>query len=202
MAFREQFERLFSNLLALGPRRLALLAAIGVAVFALVGVAGYYLSRPANEILYSGLDKQDVSSIGAALREAGRRLRRFRRRRVGLCRLWRHRAGPHAAGRDRACRASGGTGYELFDKLGSLGLTSFMQEITRVRALEGELARTIQTMRGVKAARVHLVMPDEGSFRRAKTAALRLGGAAHGRRRRRPRSRRPCAISSPPRCPA
>jgi flagellar M-ring protein FliF len=63
---------------------------------------------------------------------------------------------------------SGGSGYELFDKLGSLGLTSFMQEITRLRALEGELARTIQTMRGVKAARVHLVLPDEGSFRRAK----------------------------------
>ena len=76
---------------------------------------------------------------------------------------------------------SGGTGYELFDKLGSLGLTSFMQEITRVRALEGELARTIQTMRGVKAARVHLVMPDEGSFRRAKQPPSGLGGAAHRR---------------------
>ncbi len=68
----------------------------------------------------------------------------------------------------------------------SLGLTSFMQEITRVRALEGELARTIQTMRGVKAARVHLVMPDEGSFRRAKTApsasvVLRTEGADDAR---------------------
>ena len=41
-----------------------------------------------------------------------------------------------------------------------------MQEVTRVRALEGELARSIQLMHGVKAARVHLVMPDEGSFRR------------------------------------
>ena len=46
-------------------------------------------------------------------------------------------------------------GNELFDKLGSLGLTSFMQEVTRVRALEGELARTIQLMPSVKAARVH-----------------------------------------------
>ncbi len=48
-----------------------LLAAIGLAVFALIGAAGYYLSRPANEILYSALDKQDVARIGAALREAG-----------------------------------------------------------------------------------------------------------------------------------
>ena len=40
-----------------------------------------------------------------------------------------------------------------------------MQEVTRVRALEGEIARTIQAMRGVKAARVHIVLPDGGSFR-------------------------------------
>lgn len=39
---------------------------------------------------------------------------------------------------------SGKAGYELFNDLGSLGLTSFMQDITRVRALEGEIARTIQ----------------------------------------------------------
>ncbi len=62
-------------------------------------------------------------------------------------------------------------GYELFDKMGSLGLTSFMQEVTRVRAIEGELARTIQTMRGIKAARVHIVLPDEGSFRRNREPA-------------------------------
>ncbi len=167
MAFREQFERLVSNLLALGPRRLALLAAIGVAVFGLVGAAGYFLSRPTNEILYAGLDKEDVTRIGAALKEAG----------VGFD-VSADGATVYVAYGDTA-RArmllaeqglprAGGTGYELFDKLGSLGLTSFMQEITRVRALEGELARTIQTMKGVRAARVHLVMPDEGSFRRAK----------------------------------
>ena len=63
---------------------------------------------------------------------------------------------------------SGSVGNELYDKLGSLGLTSFMQEVTRVRAIEGELARTIQMMRGVKAARVHIVMADEGSFRRER----------------------------------
>ena len=40
-------------------------------------------------------------------------------------------------------------GYELFDKLGALGLTSFMQEVTRVRALEGELSRTIQNLKGI-----------------------------------------------------
>jgi flagellar M-ring protein FliF len=63
---------------------------------------------------------------------------------------------------------SSNAGYELFDKVGSLGLTSFMQEVTRVRALEGELARTIQVMKGVKAARVHVVLGERGSFRRER----------------------------------
>src|SRR6266567_4377215 len=43
-----------------------------------------------------------------------------------------------------------------------------MQEVTRVRALEGELARTIQVMKGVKAARVHVVLGERGSFRRER----------------------------------
>ena len=56
-------------------------------------------------------------------------------------------------------------GYELFDNVGSLGLTSFMQEVTRVRALEGEIARTIQTIDGVSPRAVHIVMADIGNFR-------------------------------------
>lgn len=66
---------------------------------------------------------------------------------------------------------SGNTGYELFNDVRAFGLTSFMQEVTRVRALEGELARTIQTMKGIKAARVHIVLPERGSFRRDQQGA-------------------------------
>ena len=181
MTAREQIERLFSNLLALGPRRLALLGVIGAVVFGLTGVAGYFLSRPANEILYAGLDKQDVSRIGSALKDAGVS---FDVSADGATVYVAYGDTAHARMllAEQGLPRSGGSGYELFDKLGSLGLTSFMQEITRVRAMEGELARTIQTMRGVKAARVHLVMPDEGSFRRAKqppsaSVVLRTEGA-------------------------
>ncbi len=74
-----QTERLWTNLRGLGVRRLVALALIGVAVFAVTGLAGYYLSRPTMETLYSGLDRDDVAAIGAALREAGDRLRRQRR---------------------------------------------------------------------------------------------------------------------------
>ena len=66
-----QTERLWANLQGLGVRRLVALGLIGAAVFAVTAFAGYYLSRPAMETLYSGLDRDDVAAIGSALREAG-----------------------------------------------------------------------------------------------------------------------------------
>src|SRR5262249_39783238 len=67
----EQLERLWRSLAGLGARRLAALGVVGLAVFAAVGLGSYYLSRPPLEALYTGLSAQDVSRIGAALREAG-----------------------------------------------------------------------------------------------------------------------------------
>jgi flagellar M-ring protein FliF len=167
MTALEQAQNLWTNLLALGARRLAVLGLMGLSTVAVLVLGGYYLSRPSSEVLYSGLDRQDVAGIGSALKESGipfdvaadgasvtvpvgqTAMARMILAEKGL---------PH----------SNSVGNELFDKLGSLGLTSFMQEVTRVRAMEGELARTVQMMRGVKAARVHIVLPDEGSFRRAR----------------------------------
>jgi flagellar M-ring protein FliF len=62
----------------------------------------------------------------------------------------------------------GGVGYEIFDKSDSLGATSFMQNINHLRALEGELARTIRGLDRVVSARVHLVMPERPLFSRDK----------------------------------
>jgi flagellar M-ring protein FliF len=58
---------------------------------------------------------------------------------------------------------SGASGYELFDNQ-SLGTTSFVQKINQKRALEGELIRTIQTMNGVRRARIHLALPEKSAF--------------------------------------
>ena len=58
----------------------------------------------------------------------------------------------------------GPDGYELFDR-GTLGMTDFMQRLNMKRALEGELSRTISSLRQVKLARVHLVMPERSPFR-------------------------------------
>jgi flagellar M-ring protein FliF len=60
----------------------------------------------------------------------------------------------------------GGVGYEIFDKSEALGTTSFVQNINHLRALEGELARTIASLDRVQAARVHLVLPDRPLFSR------------------------------------
>jgi flagellar M-ring protein FliF len=59
-----------------------------------------------------------------------------------------------------------GVGYEIFDKSDAFGTTAFVQNINRLRALEGELARSIQTIDGVESARVHLVIPERQIFSR------------------------------------
>jgi len=76
----------------------------------------------------------------------------------------------------------GGVGYEIFDKSEALGTTSFIQNINKLRALEGELARTIRSLDRVQAARVHLVLPDRPLFSRDKvdpsaSIVLRVRGA-------------------------
>jgi len=65
----------------------------------------------------------------------------------------------------------GGVGYEIFDKSDALGATSFIQNINHLRALEGELSRTIRSLDRVQAARVHLVLPDRPLFSRDKIEA-------------------------------
>jgi flagellar M-ring protein FliF len=62
----------------------------------------------------------------------------------------------------------GSVGYEIFDQTSSLGTTNFVQNINHVRALEGELGRTIRSIDNVSQARVHLVMPERELFSRER----------------------------------
>ena len=76
----------------------------------------------------------------------------------------------------------GGVGYEIFDKSDALGSTSFVQNINHLRALEGELARTIKAIDRIQAARVHLVLPERPLFSRetpepSASIVLRVRGA-------------------------
>jgi flagellar M-ring protein FliF len=161
----EQIQKIVVNLQEFGPRRLAIMAGVAVLIMAVLGVASVYLNRPAYETLYVGLERSDVNQIGLVLGEAG----------IGFDVASDGTTVLVPAGRTAAARmllaekglpTSANAGYELFDNVGSLGLTSFMQQVTRVRALEGEIARTIQSISGIKAARVHIVMSERASFRR------------------------------------
>src|ERR1700761_6262693 len=59
-----------------------------------------------------------------------------------------------------------GVGYEIFEKSDAFRTTAFVQNIHRLRALEGYLARSIQTIDGIESARVHLVIPEREVFSR------------------------------------
>ncbi len=159
-----QLQAILANLQSFGPRRLAMLAGIIATVLTVVIVASVYLNRPAYETLYVGLERSDVNQIGMVLGESGIS---FDVGSDGTSVLV--SAGRTAQARmllaEKGLPTSANAGYELFDNVGSLGLTSFMQQITRVRALEGEIARTIQSIQGIKAARVHIVMAERASFR-------------------------------------
>src|SRR4051794_28091249 len=56
-----------------------------------------------------------------------------------------------------------GTGYALLDQQG-ITTSQFQQQVTYQRAVEGELAKTLEAIHGVKAAVVHIALPKETVF--------------------------------------
>ncbi|WP_157016390.1 flagellar basal-body MS-ring/collar protein FliF [Mesorhizobium xinjiangense] len=182
----EQLQTILNNLGALGTRRLLMLGGIMAIVMAVVIGGSIYLNKPANETLYVGLDRGDISQMGVVLGEAGIAYDIGSDGKSVMV-----PAGQTGRARmilaEKGLPGSANAGYELFDNVGSLGLTSFMQEVTRVRALEGEIARTVQSISGVKSARVHIVMAEEANFRRqgrqpSASVVIRTGGSANAAR--------------------
>lgn len=162
-----QFQNLYSSLKGLGRQRLMALGAAGFLVFALISIGSYFASRSSFETLYVGLTPPDISSMGRELAQAGIPFEASSDgTKLGVPIGQAEQARALLA--EKGLPGSPNAGYELFDKLGALGLTSFMQEVTRVRALEGELARTIQYLKGIRAARVHLFLPDQNALRTSK----------------------------------
>ena len=162
-----QFQQIFKNLAGLGQTRLIAMGAVGVISVAIVIAAAMFVNKPAYETLYTNLETSDLNQVTIALAEANMGFQ------VGADgKSIQVPVGSTSKARlmlaEKGLPNSSNAGYELFDNVGSLGLTSFMQEVTRVRALEGEIARSIQQIQGINAARVHIVMPDVGNFRRGE----------------------------------
>ena len=147
----------------LGPMRLA---AIALVTFSLLGFFGFLTTRIASSpmaLLYSDLDPQDAGAISQKLDSLKIP---YEASPVGNA----IRVPSEQVGKVRMLMASeglpkgGSIGYEIFDQKEGFGTTSFVQNINHLRALEGELARTISTMEAIQSARVHLVLPQRELF--------------------------------------
>jgi flagellar M-ring protein FliF len=153
----------------LGPARVAAMGAVTLALVAFFGFVIVRVSQPAMGVLYADLSLGDASTI---LRELDTRGIRYETRADGqtilapkaeLARLRMDLAG-------KGIPAGGNVGYEIFDKGDAFSSTSFVQSINHLRALEGELARTIGSIGRVQTARVHLVIPERRLFDRDREA--------------------------------
>ena len=153
-----------------GPGRLA---AMGAVTLALVGFFAFVIlrvSQPAMGVLFTELSPAD---LGAVTRDLDARGTRYDTRddggtvlvpRSDLARIRMELAG-------KGLPSGGGVGYEIFDKGDAFSTTSFVQNINHLRALEGELARTIRTLARVQNARVHLALPERRLFERDREPA-------------------------------
>ena len=169
MNIKEQIQVLLSNLAALDMRKkIALGVSLIVTMVAVIFISTQF-NKPATAPLYSNLSREDMNAMSRVLSENGIEF-------LALSENGSIEVPPELTAQARMLLAERGlpssqeSGYELFDRVNTLGLTSFMQDVTNKRAIEGELVRTIMMISGVNSARVHLVMPDKNVFRRNRSA--------------------------------
>jgi flagellar M-ring protein FliF len=162
--------QIVDNLKDLGPRRLALLGGIGLAIVAAVFIGARTIFAPAFVPLYSQLSPGTASQMMQTLEQAGLSVDLSRNGdTISVAETEIARARMALA--DAGLPGEGVPGWEIFDNMSGMGMNSFMQKVNRLRALEGELARSIQTINGITAARVHLVLPERAAFSRSRPEA-------------------------------
>lgn len=149
----------------LGPARLAIMGSVLLGLMIFFVFVSLRVSSTEMKLLYSDLSTIDASAMAAKLEttqipyeisQDGTRIM-VPDTEVGRARMLLAEAGlPNG----------GSMGYEIFDKQSGFGTTNAVQNINAVRALEGELARTISSLEPVRSARVHLVLPQRELFAR------------------------------------
>jgi flagellar M-ring protein FliF len=149
----------------LGATRLVALAAVGFALIAFFTFVVTRLAAPGMTLLYSGLDPSDSGQIVQRL-DAQRVSYELRGDGSQIYVPQDQVAKLRLSLASEGIPAGGSIGYEIFDRADALGTTNFVQQINQIRALEGELARTIRAIHQVRSARVHLVMPKRELFSR------------------------------------
>ena len=149
----------------LGPARLGIMGAMLVGLLLFFVFISFRVTAPEMKLLYADLSVNDSGAIAAKLEESQIRYEISQdggrvtvpENDVGRARMLLAEAG---------LPGGGSLGYELFDKSSGYGTTNFVQNINQVRALEGELARTISSVESIRSARVHLVLPQRELFSR------------------------------------
>ncbi len=160
-----------------GIGRLAMVLGVGAGVAAVLAAVMLRVGQAPDALLYSNLDLREAGEITASLEQSGIKYSTrgdgstimVNRDDVGTARLM-------LAG--KGIVSSGSVGYELFDNQSVLGQTEFQQQISEQRALQGELARTIMSMRGISSARVQIALPRRELFAQnaaEPTAAVVVG---------------------------
>lgn len=174
---------LMQSIARLGATRLVAIVGVGAAMVAFFVFLTTRIATPAMSLLYADLDlkdsaqivqKLDAMTVPYQLRGEGGQIL------VPADQVARLRMAMAEQGLPRG----GSVGYELFDKSDSFGSSTAAQGINQVRALEGELERTIAGLGPVQAARVHLVLPRRDLFARDSQEAsasivVKLRGAEH-----------------------
>lgn len=155
--------QLMETLRGLGVVRLAALGGTILAVIIFFAFMATKMSSGPMALLYSGLDPSDGGAIVSQLDtqkipyeiSANGTSIKVPTEQVGKLRMSMAQQG---------LPRGGSIGYEIFDQKDGFSTTSFVQNINQLRALEGELARTIGTVNQVQSARVHLVLPKHEMF--------------------------------------
>ncbi len=152
-------------LLKAGPTRLFAALGIAAVVAALLFTLVFRMGGEAKALLFAGVETREMAEISQRLeaanipyeiREDGGSIY------VSRSEVFNARMMLSADG----LPSRGSIGYEIFDEPDALGQTQFQQNINRLRALEGELSRTIGSLDGIASARVHLVLPERQLFAR------------------------------------
>lgn len=165
-----QLRAVTAGLRGLGPVRLAAMALVALLCLGGLAAVAFRGGTQQMALLYGDLDLREASQVVEQLDRA----RIPRTLEAGGTRV--------LVPTDQVARArlllakeglpSGGSvGYEIFDRTDALTASGFQQGINQARALEGELSRTIRGLAGVRAARVHLVLPRREPFQRDRQDA-------------------------------
>lgn len=149
---------------AIGAARFGVMAGVAAALTAFFLYTAGVISSPPKSILFSGLESRDAAAVTAKLDA------------MNVPYDLKGDGGTILVPSDQVTKLrmdlaqedlpAAGVGYEIFDKSDAFGTTAFVQNINRLRALEGELARSIATIEGVESTRVHLVVPERQMFSR------------------------------------